>query len=321
MSTEAILWVVFAALIIIILGLDLGVFNRRAHAITIKESLLWSLAWVSLAGIFGLIIYFFLGHEPAITYFTGYIIEESLSVDNLFVFLLLFTYFCVPQENRHEVLFWGVIGAIVMRAIFILSGVALFNAFHWIIYVFGAFLVFTGLRMGIKKEGESHPEANPVISFFSRHFPVVKGYRGGKFMVKENGRRYFTPLFLVLLAIETTDIVFAVDSIPAVLSITRDPFIIFTSNMFAVMGLRSIYFALAGFAERLYYLHYGLATILVFLGVKMLISDTPLEVPTIASLGFIALVLIVSVVASMIKTRNMKPKPPEECHNFPDSKK
>ena len=301
MTIETILLIAFVLLVILILSFDLGVFNRRAHHIKFKEALIWSIVWVSIAVLFGLAIFLFLGSDKAIAYFTGYIIEESLSVDNLFVFLMLFTYFCVPAEYRHKVLFWGVIGAVVIRAIFILAGVALFNAFHWIIYVFGAFLVFTGIRIGIKKDEEVHQENNPVIKFFCRYFPVTNNYHNGHFMILENGRRFLTPLFLVVVAVETTDIIFAIDSIPAVLAITQDPFIVFTSNMFAVMGLRAIYFVLAGFAERLYYLNYGLAVILVFLGLKMLLSGI-FDVPILISLGFIALALAISVVASIRKT-------------------
>ena len=300
--TENVLWIAFALLIIIILGLDLGVFNRRVHKITLKEALTWSAIWISIALLFGLAVFIFLGGDKATAYFTAYIIEESLSVDNLFVFLMLFTYFGVPPEYRHKVLFWGVVGAVIMRAIFIVAGVALFSAFHWIVYVFGAFLVFTGIRMGFKREEEDvNPERNPVVKFFRRYFPVTKDYRNGHFTVREKGRRFLTPLLLVVIAVETTDIIFAIDSIPAVLAVTQDTFIVFTSNMFAVMGLRAIYFVLAGFAERLYYLHYGLAAILSFLGLKMLFSGI-FEVPILASLGFIALVLTASVVASLRKT-------------------
>jgi len=301
--TETGLWIAFAILVILIMGLDLGVFNRRAHRVTFRESIIWSIVWISIALLFGLAIFIFLGGDKAATYFTGYVIEESLSVDNLFVFLMLFTYFGVPPEYRHKVLFWGVVGAVIMRAIFIMGGIALFSAFHWIIYVFGAFLVFTGIRMGFKREEEDvNPEHNPVIKFARRFFPVTKDYRNGHFTVTENGRRFLTPLFLVIVAVETTDVIFAIDSIPAVLAITQDTFIVFTSNMFAVMGLRAIFFVLAGFAERLYYLHYGLAVILSFLGLKMLLSGV-FEVPIAASLGFIALALAVSVIASLLKTR------------------
>lgn len=298
MSVETVLWVVFSLLVIVILALDLGVFNRRAHHIAFREAVIWSIVWISLSILFGLAILLFLGPDKAAAYFTGYIIEKSLSVDNLFVFLMLFMYFATPDKYQHKVLFWGVIGAVVMRVTFILSGVALFNAVHWIIYVFGAFLVYTGIRMGIKKEGEVHPEKNPVIRFICRYLPVTSGYRNGYFTVIENGRRFLTPLFLVVIAVEVSDIIFAVDSIPAVLAITKDPFIVLTSNLFAVMGLRALYFALAGFAERLCYLRYGLAVILVFLGLKMLLSEV-IELPIPASLGFIALTLTVSVVASL----------------------
>jgi tellurite resistance protein TerC len=312
MSAETGLWITFAVVVVLVLTLDLGVFNRRAHAVKFKEALIWCSVWIGIACLFGLAVYLLLGSEKGIAFFTGYVIEESLSVDNLFVFLMLFTYFCVPQTYRHKVLFYGIIGAVIMRAIFILAGVALFEAVHWIIYVFGAFLILTGVRMGIKKEEEVHPENNPIFKFFCRHFPVTSDYRNGFFTVVEKGRRYFTPLFLVVLTLETTDVIFAIDSIPAVLAVTQDPFIVFTSNMFAVMGLRALYFVLAGFVERLYYLHYGLAVILVFLGFKMLLSDV-FEVPTLASLGFIALVLIVSVLASVYRPHDIKLTNSESC--------
>jgi tellurite resistance protein TerC len=298
MSVETILWVVFALLVVIILSLDLGVFNRRAHHIEFREAITWSIVWISMAILFGLAILLFLGPDKATAYFTGYIIEKSLSVDNLFVFPMLFMYFATPAEYQHKVLFWGVIGAVVMRVTFILAGVALFNAIHWIIYVFGAFLVFTGMRMGIKKEGEVHPEKNPVVRLICRYLPVTSNYSNGHFLVIENGRRFLTPLILVVIAAEVSEIIFAVDSIPAVLAITTDPFIVLTSNLFAVMGLRALYFALAGFVDRLRYLHYGLAVILVFLGLKMLLSEV-IELPIMASLGFIALTLTVSVIASL----------------------
>jgi tellurite resistance protein TerC len=226
------------------LGLDLFVFHRHAHIIGHKEALGWVAFWVSLAIIFGIGIWIFAGLNHAVDYFSAYIVEESLSVDNLFVFLMLFTYFCVPKEYRHRVLFWGIIGAILMRAAFIFGGIALINSFHWIIYIFGVFLVFTGIRMGMKKESEPHPEANPVLTLLRRYLPMSNQYHGSKFFTMENGRRVATPLFAVMIAVETTDLIFAVDSIPAVLAITTDPFIVYTSNMFAIMGLRSIYFAL-----------------------------------------------------------------------------
>lgn len=291
-------WILFNAFLITMLALDLFVFHRHAHIIKLKEAVGWVGLWISLAVIFGIGIWVFGGAEHALDYFSAYVVEESLSVDNLFVFLMLFTYFCVPREFRHRVLFWGIVGAIVMRAGFIFGGIALINSFHWIIYIFGAFLVFTGIRMGMKKEEDPHPEANPVLKLLRRFLPMSHQYDGGKFFTIENGRRLATPLLAVLVAVETTDIIFAVDSIPAVLSITTDPFIVYTSNMFAIMGLRSIYFALEGFADRLYYLHYGLATILVFLGLKMLISGI-YHVPTVLSLLIIAGVLSISVIASL----------------------
>lgn len=302
-------WILFNVFLLTMLALDLFVFHRHAHVLKFKEAIGWVVLWVSLAIIFGLGIGVFGGWEHAADYFAAYVVEESLSVDNLFVFLMLFTYFCVPREYRHRVLFWGIVGAILMRAGFIFGGIALINAFHWIIYVFGAFLVFTGIRMGVKKEEDPHPEANPVLKLVRRFLPMSREYHGGKFFTVENGRKVATPLLAVLVAVETTDIIFAVDSIPAVLSITTDPFIVYTSNMFAIMGLRSIYFALEGFADRLYYLHYGLATILVFLGFKMLISGI-YHMPTLLSLAVIFVVLSISVIASL--KRPPEPELPPE---------
>jgi len=291
-------WVLFNIFLVAMLMLDLLVFNRKAHAIGMKESLVWTGVWVSLAVIFGLGIWFFEGSTHAISFFSGYVIEESLSVDNLFVFLMLFTYFCVPKEHEHRVLFWGVLMAIVLRAAFILGGIALFHALEWIIYVFGAFLIFTGIRMGLQSDDNPHPEANPVVKLLCKFLPMTPKYHGGKFFTLENGRRLATPLFMVFMAVNLTDVIFAVDSIPAVLAITQDPFIVYTSNMFAIMGLRSIYFALSGFAKRLHYLHYGLAAVLVFLGVKMILSGF-IEIPTVLSLLIIATILGVAVIASL----------------------
>ena len=291
-------WVLFNVFLLTMLALDLFVFHRKAHVITVKEALKWVIVWIGLAVAFGVFIYFWRGSAVALNYFSAYLVEKTLSVDNLFVFLMFFTYFCVPQEYRHRVLFWGILGAVVTRAIFILAGVTLIENIHWIIYVFGAFLVFTGIRMGIKKGDNPHPEANPVIKFISRFLPMTKNYHGGKFFTRENGRRLATPLFTVLVAIEATDIIFAVDSIPAVLAITTDPFIVYTSNMFAIMGLRSLYFALVGFAERMHYLHHGLAAVLVFLGTKMLVSGI-YEIPTISSLLIIVTILSIAVIASL----------------------
>jgi tellurite resistance protein TerC len=291
-------WILFNVFLIIMLALDLFVFHRHAHVIKLKEALGWVALWVSLAALFGIGIWVFQGSTHAVDFFSAYIVEESLSVDNLFVFLMLFTYFCVPREYRHRVLFWGIVGAILMRAAFIFGGIALINNFSWIIYVFGAFLVFTGIRMGMKKEEDPHPEANPVLKLLRRFLPMSHQYNGDKFFTVENGRRLATPLLAVLVAVETTDIIFAVDSIPAVLAITTDPFIVYTSNMFAIMGLRSMYFALEGFANRLYYLHYGLAAVLVFLGTKMLLSGI-FHVPTFLSLLIITSILVIAVIASL----------------------
>lgn len=280
------------------LVLDLTVFHRKAHTIKFKEAIGWSIFWVSLAAIFAVIVYFWRGKSIALDFTTGYLIEESLSVDNLFVFLLIFRYFKVPGRLQHKVLFWGIIGALVMRFVFIWAGVALINRFHWIIYVFGAFLVYTGFKLLKSEDSDVQPEHNPVLRIFRRFMPVTKDYEDGKFFVRRHGL-YATPLFLVLLVIETTDVAFAADSIPAILAITRDPFIVYTSNVFAILGLRSLYFALAGMMEAFHYLHYGLAIILSFIGVKMLISNF-YHMPTWIALGVVAGVLVVSVGASLV---------------------
>ncbi len=279
------------------LVLDLTVFHRKAHTIKFKEALGWSAFWISLAGIFAVLVYFWHGKATALDFVTGYLIEESLSVDNLFVFLLIFKFFKVPGQFQHKVLFWGIVGALVMRFIFIWAGVALINRFHWIIYVFGAFLVYTGIKLFKQEDSDVQPQQNPVLRGFRKIMPVTKDYVGGKFFVRDRGL-YATPLFLVLLVIETTDVVFAADSIPAILAITRDPFIVYTSNVFAILGLRSLYFALAGMMELFHYLHYGLAVILTFIGVKMLISNY-YHLPTAVALGVVAGVLAISVVASL----------------------
>lgn len=280
------------------LVLDLTVFHRKAHTIKFKEAVAWSAFWISLAAIFAVIVYFWRGKATSLDFVTGYLIEESLSVDNLFVFLLIFKFFKVPGHFQHKVLFWGIMGALVMRFIFIFAGVALINRFHWIIYVFGAFLVYTGLKLFKQTDSDVQPEQNPVLKAFRKFMPVTKDYVGGKFFVRDKGL-YATPLFLVLIVIETTDVVFAADSIPAILAITRDPFIVYTSNVFAILGLRSLYFALAGMMELFHYLHYGLAVILTFIGIKMLISNF-VHLPTAIALGVVAGVLAVSVGASLI---------------------
>lgn len=302
MSHQALWWVAFNIFVLAMLALDLGVFHRTAHVVRFKEAILWSAFWVSLAFLFLLGIFFWRGREPALEFLAGYLIEEALSVDNLFVFLLIFSYFRVPSLYQHKVLFWGIVGALVMRAIFIVAGIALVQKFHWVIYLFGAFLIFTGVRMALQKDKEINPGKNPVLRLFQKFMPVTERYEEGKFFVKREGRRLATPLFVVLLVVETTDVIFAVDSIPAVLAITLDPFIVYTSNVFAILGLRSLYFALAGMMALFHYLHYGLSAILVFVGFKMLLANF-YKMPIGLALGAIAGFLTISVIASIVHPR------------------
>jgi tellurite resistance protein TerC len=291
-------WIGFGLFVLAMLALDLGVFHRKSHEVRIKEAMIWSGVWIALAFLFNLGLYYWRGPEPALEFLTGYLIEKSLSVDNIFVFLLIFTYFRVPPQYQHRVLFWGVLGALVMRAILIALGVSLIQRFHWVIYIFGAFLILTGVRMALNKDKEIQPERNPALRLFRRFVPVTDDYRAGKFFVKQGGRRMATPLLITLLVVETTDLVFAVDSIPAILAITPDPFIIYTSNVFAILGLRSLYFALAGVMKSFHFLHYGLSAILVFVGAKMLLSDI-YKIPVGVALGVVACILIISVIASL----------------------
>ena len=299
MSNETIVWIIFAVLVPVVLILDLGVFQRKAHAVKAKEALIGTAAYILLALIFGGIIYFLMGSHQAFTYLTGYIVELSLSMDNLFVFMLIFSTFSVPEQYRHRVLFWGIIGAIVMRAIFIFAGVAILEALSWVIYIFGAFLVYTGIKIAIKKEGDVNPKKNIFFRLACKYLPVVDDYRGSKFFCKENACTMATPLLLVLVVVESTDVVFAVDSIPAILSITTDTLLIYTSNIFAIMGLRSLYFALHHMTNKLVYLNYGLAAILVLLGVKMLGSSW-FHIPVIASLGAVVGILGIAAAASFL---------------------
>ncbi|HEV8525316.1 MAG TPA: TerC family protein [Terriglobales bacterium] len=312
MSENWLFWVLFNAFVLAMLVLDLGVFHRKSHEIRFKEALTWVAVWVGLAAVFAVLLYFF-GHtmtgvrtkpnsELTLEFITGYLIEESLSVDNLFVFLLIFRYFKVPKAHQHKVLFWGIVGALVMRGIFIATGVALINRFHFIIYIFGAFLIYTGYKLFRQEEAEIHPERNPVLKAFRRYMPVTQDYEDAKFLVKRGARWFATPLAVVLVVVETTDVLFAADSIPAILAITRDPFIVYTSNVFAILGLRSLYFALAGMMEVFHYLHYGLAIILAFIGVKMVLSEV-FKIPIGIALGVVAAVLAVSVLASVIKKK------------------
>ncbi len=305
MAEPTLFWIAFNAFVVLMLFLDLKVFHRKSHVIEFREALGWSAFWVGLAVAFAVGVYF-LWPDPAqrgqktIEFVTGYLIEESLSVDNLFVFLLIFSYFKVPRLYQHKVLFWGIIGALVMRLAFILAGVALIRRFHWIIYVFGAFLIYTGFKLFHQEESEIHPEKNPLLRLFRRFYPVTKRYYGGQFFIRKRGVWIATPLFLVLIVVETTDVLFAADSIPAILAITHDPFIVYTSNVFAILGLRSVYFALAGMMEIFHYLHYGLAIILVFIGAKMMLSEI-YKMPIWVALLVVAAVLAISIVMSLVK--------------------
>ena len=307
-NNNLLFWIAFNAFVVLMLVLDLSVFHRKAHQVHFREALGFSVMWIMLAAIFAVGVYFWRGRASALEFTTGYLVEESLSVDNLFVFLLIFRYFRVPNEYQHKVLFWGIVGALVMRGIFILAGVALIQRFHWIIYVFGFFLVYTGVQLLRSGEKEIHPEQNPVLRAFRRWMPVTKDYEGSRFLVRREGL-YATPLLLVLIVVETSDVMFAADSIPAVLAISRDPFIVYTSNVFAILGLRSLYFALAGLMEAFHYLHYGLSVILMFIGVKMLISGY-YKIPTGVALAVVGGVLVLSVVASLA----IKPKKPRPAH-------
>jgi tellurite resistance protein TerC len=301
------LWIGFNAFVLAMLAVDLGVFHRHAHAVSLKEALSWSLVWIALALVFNAGLYIWQGPEPALQFLTGYLIEKSLSVDNIFVFVLLFSTFGVPAAYQHRVLFWGVLGALVMRGILIGVGAVLIEDFHWIIYLFGAFLIFTGIRMAVHKETEVHPERNPVLKLVRRIVPVTNGYERDRFMVRRAGQLWVTPLLLVLVAIETTDLIFAVDSIPAIFAVTGDPFIVYTSNVFAILGLRSLYFVFANIIHQFYYLRLGLAVILTFVGIKMVLADL-YHIPTGLSLLVIALVLIITIVASMVRARRLNAK-------------
>ena len=301
-SDRLFLWIAFNVFVLGMLALDLGVFHRKAHSVSIKEASLWSLIWVTLAMVFNLGIYFAWGQEKALEFLTGYVIEKSLSVDNLFVFLMVFQYFHTPAQYQHRVLFWGILGALILRAIFIATGSALLNNFHWMIYVFGGFLVITGIKMYLQGDEKIEPEKNPVVRLFERCVPIIKEYDGQKFFVQRNGKTYATLLMLVLIVVETTDVIFAVDSIPAIFAITKDPFIVYTSNVFAILGLRALYFMLAGVMEMFVYLKVGLSFVLCFVGVKMLLVDT-YKIPIGVSLGVIGGVLLLSILASWFVKR------------------
>ena len=294
------LWVGFAVFILLMLSLDLGLFNRKAHAIRYREAMIWSGVWISLAMMFAAIVFWFQGSERGFEFITGYVIELSLSVDNLFVFLLIFSYFKVPSRFQHRVLFWGVLGALVMRLTMIFVGATLIARFHWIIYVFGIFLVYTGIKMFRQEETEIEPENNPVVRLVTRYVPIARHYDEEKFFTVVNGKRTGTLLLLVLVIVEITDLVFAVDSIPAIFAITLNTFIVYTSNVFAILGLRSMYFLLAGVVERFHYLKLGLAIVLTFIGAKMLVVAAGINIPIKISLAVVGVTLLGAVAASLI---------------------
>ena len=298
MDTPIIFWIIFNGFVFIMLALDLGVFHRKSHDVSVKEALIWTLVWIFLAMIFNVIIYFWRGQQQALEYFTGYLVEKALSVDNIFVFIMIFTYFQIPAKYQHKVLFWGIIGALIMRVIFIFAGVALLEKFHFTIYIFGALLIFTGIKMFNHSNSKIDPDKNPVLKFFKKFMPVTQTLHEDKFFTRIDGRRFATPLFLVLILIETTDLIFAVDSIPAILAITQDQFIVYTSNVFAILGLRSLYFALAGVVHRFWLLSYGLAIVLIFVGIKMILIDF-YKIPIEWSLLFIATIIAGSIFLSL----------------------
>lgn len=292
-------WMAFLGAVFVMLMMDLGIFHRKAHVLSLKEATLWSIFWVVVSVLFNILILFWLGEEKALEFLTGYLLEKSLSADNIFVFAVLFSYFAVPAEYRHRVLFWGVVGAIVFRLTFILAGTALLKKFHWVVYVFGIIVIISGIKLLMRKEEKIAPERNPVLRLARRLLPITPTYHGQRFFVVHDGKVFATPLMLVLLVIESTDIVFAIDSIPAIFAITRDPFIVFTSNVCAILGLRALYFLLEGMIRLFRYLDEGLAVILVFIGVKMLLSEF-YEIPVWVALGFVAVVLAIAITLSLV---------------------
>ncbi len=302
MSDTVWLWVGFNVFVLAMLALDLGVFHRHSHVVGFKEAAAWSVVWVLLACAFGLGLYWFHpgGQQASIEFFTGYLIEKSLSIDNIFIFVLIFTSFAVPAAYQHRVLFWGILGALLMRGFFIAVGSWMLEQFHWIIYVFGAFLIVTGIKMGLERERKMEVEGNAVVKLARRFLPLTDGYRGDRFFSRDAGRLMATPLFVVLILVETTDLIFAVDSIPAIFAVTRDPFLVYTSNVFAILGLRSLYFLLGGVVDRFHLLKIGLAIVLCFVGVKMLLVETAWKVPTVWSLVVIGAVIGGSIVLSLV---------------------
>jgi tellurite resistance protein TerC len=299
MNDSAVLWICFNAFVLMMLALDLGVFHRKSHEVSIREALTWTGVWITLAMLFNLFLYYYLDKEKAVEFFTGYLIEKSLSVDNIFVIIMIFSYFNVPSAFQHKVLFWGILGALVMRVIFIFAGIELIHKFHWLIYIFGGFLIVTAIRMVTVAETKFDPEKNPLIKLVRRWFRVTPTFHGDSFFKRIDGLLWVTPLFLVVIMIEATDLIFAVDSIPAILAISDDPFIVYTSNVFAILGLRSLYFALSGIENYFRYLKYGLAIILAFVGAKMCLMDF-VKIPVEISLIVIVFVLGISMLASVV---------------------
>ena len=309
MATNVWFWVIFNAFVLGMLALDLGVFHRKAHEVRPKEAGMWVAIWMTLALLFAGGLFLWEGPTIALTFLTGYLIEQSLSVDNIFVIVMIFSYFSIPGKYQHRVLFWGIIGALLMRGLFIGLGTLLLAKFHWIMYVFGALLIITGIRMALQHDEEFDAEQNPVMRLARRFLPVTPNYDGQKFFTLENGKKVATPLFLVLLLVEFTDLVFAIDSIPAIFGVTTDPFIVYTSNVFAILGLRSMYFLLSDIVHRFVYLNYGLAVILSFVGLKMVLIDV-IHIPILVSLGVILLTLAVAIAASLLFPK----KPAELAH-------
>jgi tellurite resistance protein TerC len=312
-------WVIFGAVVVTLMVLDLGVFHRKAHAASTRESAIWTGLWVGLALAFNLVILVWRGPQPALEFFTGYLVEYSLSVDNLFVFVVLFGAFGVNAAQQHRVLFWGILGALLMRGALIAGGAALMEGFSWMVYVFGGFLILTGLKIGFQKESTPNPENNPILRLLCRFLPVSRECADGKFVIRRDGRWLVTPLFLVLVTLETTDLLFALDSIPAIFAITTDPLIVYTSNIFAILGLRSLYFLLAGAVGKFHYLRPALAVILTFVGLKMTLAHF-LKIPIAVSLGVIVLVLLAGILASWLRNRRLKAiqDKPAACESPPD---
>ncbi len=299
MGVSIYFWIGFHLFVFAMLTIDLGIFNKKSHEISVKEAILWSSVWIILALLFDLFVFLEFGKTKALEFITGYVIEYSLSVDNIFVFILIFSFFAVNKKYQHKILFWGILGALIMRGIFIFAGVALINRFEWIVVIFGGFLLFSGIRMLFQKENVVDADRNPVIKFFRRILPVTKSLHGDRLLIAENGKLFATPLFLVLVIIESSDLIFAVDSIPAILAISKSTFVVYTSNIFAILGLRSLYFAISGMMSYFRFLKVGLSFVLIFVGLKMLSSFFHFEISIILSLGIIVSILLVSILASV----------------------